>query len=249
MSDAQISLINEESAIEKPGFLKRILWVLTSPGKLMESLAEKPRVLFGLILSALSMDVLYLTRMPLYKDFLRSSTLATADYVESLTGQVMTSEMIESSIPAAAIQGLIFTPITWVIMLLFITLIFFAILKIMGGQGKFKAYLSVTGYSYVIPALYIILLIPVSFVTGSIHQDSPLTSLATLASPDMQGTFLNGMLKGIDIFSIWSYAVMAIGFTAVSKLKKTYVYGVVGIIFLIGLIIAGVSETALKAFM
>ena len=124
-----------------------------------------------------------------------------------------------------------------------------AILKLIGGQGRFKAYLSVTCYSYVVPALYTLLLIPVSFVTGSLHQDIPLSSLATLASTDMRGTFLFGILKGLDIFAIWYYAVMAIGFTAVSKLKKTYVYGVAAVIFLIGLIIAGVGETSMKAFM
>lgn len=249
MSETQISRTNEEIPNEQPGLLKRIAWVLTSPGKLMENLAARPRVLFGLILSALSMDVLYLVRLPLYKDFLRSSTLATSDYVESLTGQALTAEMVEQGLPAATIQGLIVTPITMVIIMLFITLIFFAILKIMGGKGKFKAYLSVTSYSYVISALYILLLIPVSFVTGSLHQDVPLTSLATLASADMEGTFLYGILKGIDIFSIWYYSVMTIGFIAVSKLKKTYVYGVATAIFLIGLMIVGAGEIAKQVFM
>lgn len=241
MSDIQMSHVNEEVSYEKPGFLKRILWVLISPGKLMEDLAEKPRVLFGLLLSALSMDVLFLVRLPLYMDFLRSSM--------SLTNQAMTAELLETSLPIAAVAGLISTPIGAVIGMLFITLIFFAVLKLIGGQGKFKAYLSVTGYSYVITALYLLLLIPVSFVTGSLHQDVPLTSIATLASSDMAGTFLYGMLKGIDVFVIWNYAVMAIGFTAVSKLKKKYVYGVVAAVFLIGLIIGGAGSTALKAFM
>lgn len=241
MSEIQMSHVNEEVSCEKPGFLKRILWVLISPGKLMEDLAEKPRVLFGLLLSALSMDVLFLVRLPLYMDFLRSSM--------SLTNQAMTAELLETSLPIAAVAGLISTPIGAVIGMMFITLIFFAVLKLIGGQGKFKAYLSVTGYSYVITALYLLLLIPVSFVTGSLHQDVPLTSIATLASSDMVGTFLYGMLKGIDVFVIWNYAVMAIGFTAVSKLKKKYVYGVVTAVFLIGLIIGGAGSTALKAFM
>lgn len=249
MYDAQVSRINEEVSYKQPGLLKRILWVLTSPGKLMVNLAERPRVLFGLILSALSMEVVYISRLSLFKDTLRSASLASADYTESLTGQTMTAEMVEQNMPFATIFGLISTPFTMVIGLLITTLIFFAILKLMGGQGKFKAYLSVTGYAYVISALYLLLLIPVSFITGSLHENAPLTSLATLASPDMAGTFFNGILKGIDIFSIWHYAVMAIGFTVVSKLKKVYVYGVVAGIFMIGLIIAGVGESALKAFM
>jgi len=249
MSDAQISCSSEEVSYTSPGFLKRILWVLTSPGKLMENLAEKPRVLFGLLLAALSTEALYLARLPLYKDYLFTTSLATSEYIESLTGQTMTAEMIEQNLPAAVIQGLITTPITMVIALLFSTLIFFAILKIMGGQGKFKAYLSVMGYSYLIPALYAILLIPISFITGSLHQNLPLTSLATLASSDLEGTFLYGILKGINIITIWNYAVMAIGFTAVSKLKKTYVYVVVMIVFLIALLIGGAGTAVMKGIL
>ena len=249
MSEVPMNFMNEEVVLEQPGFLKRILWTVTSPGKLMENLAQRPRVLFGLILSALSLDVLYLARLPLYKDFLRSTTLASSEYVESLTGQAMTAEMVEEALPTSMITGLISQPFGALFGLLLITLIFFAIFKIMGGQGKFKAYLSVTAYSGVISALYILLILIVSFFTGSLHQDVPLTSLATLASSDMAGTFFYGVLKGLEIFSIWSYAVMAIGFTAVSKLKSKHVYIVVAAIFLVGLVIAGFGEAALSAIM
>lgn len=123
MSETQISRINEDVSNTQPGFLKRIEWVLTSPGKLMENLAERPRVLFGLLLTAISIDVLYISRLQLYKDFLRSSTLASSDYMESLTGQTLTAEMVEKSLPTATIQGLIMTPLTMVFGLLLITLI------------------------------------------------------------------------------------------------------------------------------
>jgi len=249
MPEAQISRINEEMSCEQPGLLKRIGWVLTSPGKLMEYLAQKPRVLFGLILAAISTNILYIVRLPLYKEDLKNTLYATNEYLESMVGQSMTAEMVEKNLPTTVIRSLISAPFTMVFSLLFTTLIFFAILKIMGGQGKYKAYLSVTAYSYVIPALYILLVIPVSFVTGSLHQDIPLTSLATLASADMAGTFLYGILKGLTVPSIWNSTVMAIGLTTVSKLKKTNVYIVVGVIFIIGLMITGVGEIARKAFM
>ena len=130
MSEVQMNYVNEEVVSKQPGFLKRILWTVTSPGKLMENLAQRPRVLFGIILSALSLDVLYLARLPLYKDFLRNSTLASSEYMESLTGQAMTAEMIEESLPTAMASGLISTPFAAIFGLLLITLIFFAIFKI-----------------------------------------------------------------------------------------------------------------------
>lgn len=249
MSEIQLSTINEEAAYEQPGFLKRLLWVFTSPGKLMASLAEKPRILFALILSAVSVDALYLVHLPLYKDFLRATTIASSGYMESLTGQTMTPEMIEQGLPTAIITGLISTPFMSLIMLLLTTVIFLVIFKIMGGEGKFKAYLSVVGYAGVISSMYILLVMIISNFTGSLHVDPTLTSLATLVSKDSAGVVLYNVLKNIDIFSIWYYIVMAIGLATVSKIKKQYVYLVVCVVFLIGLIINVVMGVAASSIM
>lgn len=249
MSEIQLNTINGETTYEQPGFLKRILWVFTSPGKLMASLAEKPRVLFALILSAVSLDTLYLVHMPLYKDLLRASSAASSGYMESLTGQALTPEMIEQTLPTAVISGLVSTPVMSLVMLLVTTLIFFVILKIMGSEGKFKAYLSVIGYAGVISSLYTLLVLVISNFTGSLHLDPTLTSLATLVSPDSIGVVLYNVLKCIDIFSIWYYVVIAIGLATVSKVKKKYVYSVVFAIFLIGLIINVAVATAASAIM
>lgn len=247
MSEIQLNTINTETTNEQPGFLKRILWVFTSPGKLMASLAVKPRVLFALFLTALSMDILYLVHMPLYKDLLRASSIASSGYMESLTGQTLTPEMIEQSLPTAVTSGLIMTPITLLGMLLLTTVIFLIVLKIMGGEGKFKAYLSVVGYAGVIPSLYYLIVLIIANFTGSLHLDPTLTSLATLVSRDSVGVVLYNVLKCIDIFQIWYYAVIAIGLAAVSKVKKKYVYSAVCAVFLIGLIINVVMATAASA--
>jgi len=130
MSEIQLNTINEKTVNEQPGFLKRILWVFTSPGKLMASLAEKPRILFALILSAVSIDTLYLAHMPLYKDLLRASSMASSGYVESLTGQALTPEMIEQSLPTAVTSGLVTTPLASLAMLLITTVIFLIYLKL-----------------------------------------------------------------------------------------------------------------------
>lgn len=249
MPEAQINLSCGSDERLQQGLIKRILWVIASPGKLMESLAQRPRVLFGLILAAVSNEILFLVRIPLVADIIRNDALKSSDLLETWTGQTMTAEMIEQSVPSSIVLKLVTTPFSGIIAILFGTLIYFAILKIIGGQGKFKAYLSVSCYSYVITSLYILLIIPVSFVTGSLHQDVPLTSLAILAPQNLEGTFIFGALKSLEVSAVWSCAVMAIGFTAVSKLKKGYVYGAVAGIFIIKLIIAAVSEAAMGAFL
>lgn len=245
-SDVTVNNLYEEAAVEQPGFFKRLLWVFTSPGKLMASLAEKPRILFWMIFGSLPMEILYIVRMPLFKDMLRKTSLAQSDLYEAY-GLEMTPEMVEASLPSAITMGLITTPLAMLGGFLLTALIFFAIFKLMSGQGKYKAYLSVVVHANIITVLYTLLLIPISYITGSFHESAPLTSLATLAPVDMAGTAFYTFLASIDIFKIWYYVVLAIGFCAVSKLKKKHVYIATGVIFLVGIIINVLSVTAASA--
>lgn len=250
MSELQVRTINEDVSNEQPGFFKRLMWVFTSPGKLMAALAEKPKVLFWMIVGAIVMDIKYIVRLPLYKDMLRQASLAQAQsgLYESL-GIEMTPEMIEATLPSSVNVGLISIPPTFIIGFLLSALIFFAILKLMGGQGKFKAYLSVVVHANIILVLYTLLVIPISYITGSLHEIPTLTSLATFLSPDQEGTIIFSILSSIDVFKIWYYAVLAIGFAAVSKLKKKHVYAITAGIFLIGIIISVIGVSATQAFM
>lgn len=250
MSELQVRNINEDVSIQQPGFFKRLWWVITSPGRLMAALAEKPRVLFWMIFGAIAMDIKYILRMPLFKDMLRQTALAQAEsgMYESF-GIEMTPEMIEANLPSSINMGLISIPPTMIISFLFIALIFFAIFKLMGGQGKYKAYLSIVVHANIIRVLYTLLVIPISYITGSLHETPMLTSLATLLSPDQAGTPFYSILSGIDVFNIWYFAVLAIGFAVVSKVKKKYVYAITAGIFLISIIISIISASAAKALM
>jgi hypothetical protein len=172
---------------------------------------------------------------------LREQMAASSDYMESLMGIEMTPEMIEQSVSQSSVSGLITTGILMFVSAVLMALIFFAIFKIMGGKGKFKAYLSVVVHSNIIIALYSLLLIPISYLTNDLHQSIPLTSLATLVSAEDASPALLGLLVKLDIFVIWRYAVMGIGFAAVSKLKKNTVYIVTGAVFLAGLIYGVIS--------
>lgn len=245
MSNIQVTSINQEIPAEQPGLLKRLLWVFTSPGKLMASLAERPKVLLTLILAAIPIDLLYFLRMPLYKDFLRNTLIqqSQGSYMQSL-GVEMTPEMIEAQLPMQVTLGLITTPVGIIIMMLLTALICFAIFRIMGGEGKYKAYLSVVSHASVITVLYTLLLIPISYITGSLNLTPPVTSLATLVAKDAVGPVIFGILSSLDLFSIWYYVVIAIGMAAVSKLKKKNVYIVVAILFVISMIITVYSTQA-----
>ncbi len=247
-SEVQVGNLNEEASVKQPGFFKRLLWIFTSPGKLMESLAERPRILFWMIFGSLPMAILYVVRMPLYKDTLRKAILAQSEIYEAY-GMEMTPEMVEAALPTSVITGIISMPFATIIGFLLTALIFFIILKLMNGQGKYKAYLSVTVHANIITVLYTLLLIPISHITGSLHENAPLTSLASLVPLDMEGTPLYAILANIDIFRIWYYVLLAIGFCAVSRLKEKKVYIVTAVIFLVGLVITVARTLAASAIL
>lgn len=241
MSDLQVGNINEEVAIKRPGFFKRLIWLFFSPGRLMDELAEKPRVLFWLLFMPIALVLPSVIRWPLYLDMLREQMAASSDYMESLLGIEMTPELIEQSISQSSVSGLITTGILMLASALLMGLIFFAIFKIFGGKGKYKAYLSVVVYSNIIMVLYSLLIIPISYLTNDLHQSIPLTSFAILVSAEDISPALLGLLVKLDIFAIWRYAVMGIGFAAVSKLKKKTVYIITASVFAVGVIYGVVS--------
>lgn len=202
----------------------------------MEELAEKPRVLFWLILGSVMTAVPFAVRMPLYEEMVRKSIAAQSEYLESF-GLEMTPEMIEAGLSSGLVTGLVTMPFQAAVVFLLTALLYYIIMRIMGGEGKFKAYLSVVVHAGIISVLYTLMLTAISYYTGSLHQTAALTSLASLVSPEDVDPYVYGFLAGIDVFTIWRYVLMAIGFTAVSKLKKKHVYIVTAIIFIIGLVI------------
>jgi hypothetical protein len=216
----------------------------------MASLAERPKVLLTLILAAIPLDLLYFLQMPLYKDLLRNTMIqqSQSSYMQSL-GVEMTPEMIEAQLTTQIITTFIATPIGVIVMMLISALVCFAIFRIMGGEGKFKAYLSVVSHANVITVLYTLLLIPITYITGTMSLTSSITSLSTLVSKDAVSPVLYSILNSIDLFSIWYYVVAAIGMAAVSKLKKRNVYIVVAVLFVISTIIAIYSAQAASSIL
>jgi len=223
-------------------FFQRVSGIIFSPGKVMADLAEKPRVLFPVILIALTVFLVFFIRMPLYEEYLMQTVSESADYYESVTGQKMTPDMIRQSAKQGLVWGLAFMPVSSLVFWVVMTLVFFAVIKIGGGQGKLKQYFSVVGYSYVIPALYYLLVLVVSFITNDLYIEVPMTSLANFLDSGLQGTAIYGIFKGIDVFSIWQYIVIAIGLFTVSGFKRKWpVYVIVAGYYAVNLAITAIT--------
>ncbi|WP_165755668.1 Yip1 family protein [Ruminiclostridium hungatei] len=217
-----------EPAIKRTKFFGRILGVITSPQKTMEEIAGNPRTLFPFFLVAFGALIFYAVRLPLYKEMInRSIELQLQDTGTQVAGGQ------EGFVQAVGVAGgLIGTSITSVVIWLITTLAFFLLIKVFKGEGTFKQYVSVIGYSYIINALYLAISLCVSFFTDSLFFDSSVAGIVDIFVPDLKGKFVYGFLRGFDLFGIWQYAVMGFGVAAVSKIGWKKVWLATSVIFL-----------------
>jgi len=234
------------SAVEKynypnMNFIQRVIGVIFSPGKTMHSLAQKPRILFALLLTIITPIVMIISIFPMYKEYSRGILEAT---FAKMNNQ-MTAEQIDLALNVSKYTAPIAGAIMAVAMWFLGALLLWVIIKIFKGEGSYKQILSITGYAAVISALAAIATIVTTQIIGVFNEVS-FTSLASLL-PNMKGNFLYGVAKAIDVFSIWQYVVIAIGTAIVSKLEKKKVYIIVTCIVAVLLIYAGVMEVRTAA--
>lgn len=229
MEELNLGLKSEKIHENGMNFFQRVIGIIVSPGKTMEDLVKKPRILFPILSTALSVVLFYLIRFDLYKPFF-IKTLQTA--LEQ-SGKPVPAEQMDFVQNVSLISGLAAIPFSNVIMLIIVSSIIFGICRlIFKCEGKYKQYLSVTGYSYVIMLLSIIVTLGASFFTNSIMLDASLANITNILAPNIKGSFLYGIIRGIDLFSIWYYIVMGIGVVTVSKLSKVKVFSIMGLFFI-----------------
>lgn len=225
------------------GFFKRVLGVFLWPGKTMQSLTEKPRVLFPLLFAAIAQAIMIIAVFPMYREYLRIGMEAAYSRMDV----DIQSDQFEQILNVSAMTSPIGMAITAVATLLLGALVLWIVIKLFKGQGYYKQILSITGYSYVISVLPTIVQIIKTNVIGVFNLLS-YTSAAVLM-PKMDGSFIYGMAKSLDVFSIWQYVVLAIGLVSVSKLEKRKVYMIVGVIFVLQLLFAGITEIRTAALL
>lgn len=238
--------LNDETAgaaatydYSKMNFIQRVFGVIGSPEKTMQSLEQKPRILFALLLSILTPVVIIISVLPMFKEYTRGALETT---YENMNIEA-TAEQIDQALNITTITGLAGGGVFAVALWLFGALILWGIIKILKGEGSYKQILSVTGYAAVISVLGAIITIITTRLTG-VYSEVSITSLATIL-PDMKGNFIYGVAKSLEVFSIWKYIVIAIGVATVSKLDKKKAYIIVACFFVALLIFAGLSEVSM----
>lgn len=229
MNNSEPNTTNEVQVQNQPGFFQRVVGIIISPTETMKSLIEKPRILFPILMMFFSIPIFYLLRFSLYQDFLKN----TMEAALAQQGQTMDAAQLANLTKISAYVGLGTAGIGQLINWIIVAAIIFAFVKIFKGEGTFKQYLSITGYAGVITLLSLIFSFALSFFTGQLMADASLANITNLFMPGIKGTYLYGVIRGFDLFSIWHIIVMAIGVTLLSRLSKAKVYTLFAFIFII----------------
>ena len=212
------------------GFFSRVFGIIFYPGRVMEDLAEKPRVLFGLLSLLLATPIVSLIRY----DTLMQTLRETLEQQYLSMGFPITGPEFETTLSIALYSSIAGGGVMQVLVILLLALGLFIVAKIFRGEGKYKAYLSISGYAAVISLLNVLLLLGVSYISGSMTLDLSLAMFLPVDADAVLRTFLSNF----EIFNIWYFIVVGIGVAAVARFGKGKAIAVTTIVFALSVAIS-----------
>jgi hypothetical protein len=199
----------------------RIAGALFSPNETFAEIARKPDFLIPLIVLVIVgfvTTVLLVPRM----DF----ESATREAMERQS-QNMSSEDMERALRIGTAFGKAITyvsPVLGIIVLMIIAGVLLLAFRLFGGEGTFKQAFSVTLYAWFPMLISGILMTVIALTRTAIPADQVnallKSNLGAFVDPKEQ-MVLFALLSSIDIFTIWTVALLSIGFAHLSKFSKT----------------------------
>ncbi len=202
------------------GLLSRIINVFFAPSVTFKAVKQRPSWLVpALIYVVISLGIMLVLRPVIQKEQVREIESRMMDRGMSQQQIDQTIEQSQSVTkyfiyPATVVGPFIVFVITAAIWL-------FVSKTILGSQVTFKQMLGVVVYRSFIPLLGSLIKLPImlSRETVKIHF-----SPATFMSDSMSESFIYQFLSKLDLFNVWSIAVLCIGIAVVSEkdIKKVW---------------------------
>ncbi|MBK7158180.1 MAG: YIP1 family protein [Ignavibacteria bacterium] len=203
--------------------------IFTAPGETFETIANTPKknywilpvlvaVVIGLISTFLFMQDAELTSktMEKQKEKMREK------FQESVQQGKMTQEDSDKALESMNPSGMMFKVFGFggaivgpFIILLLLSVFYLIALKIMKGQFDFTNILNVVGLAMLIGSIGSLIAVVISVLKGNMVTIGP----SLLFSEESVGQKIYTLLTKIDLFSIWFYAVIAIGLSKVGRVS------------------------------
>jgi Yip1 domain len=204
--------------MESISLLFKVLW---SPGEAMFLLSKTPRVLTPLVFFAL-FSVVTGGAMMMKVD---SAELTMRAIEKSTRGASLSDEQktqIRGQMNSPAVKALTFVSVVFgpLLMIVIVAGIYFVLFTILGREGGYKAYLSITAFAFV-PTIFRQLAATLSafVVPPSSLMPDELGSLspAVFLDRDSVSPVLFAGINTIDLVSIWILILLVIGYGFVTR--------------------------------
>ena len=217
------------------GAFARLVGVLFSPDETFASIARRPDWLVPLLLFML-LAVGGGIAVAQHVDF--ASTMR--EQMEERSQGKLTSDQIDAQVKISSAVAKVVAycaPVFTVVIYVIVAAIMMLVYRMIGGEGGFKQYFSITLYAWLPRTIQSVILAIILFVrsTPVAAGDLPTlvrSNLAFLVDPH-DHKVLFALLSSFDLFSIWSLVLMAIGFAYVSRFSKAKSATVLGTTWLI----------------
>ncbi|MBI5835843.1 MAG: hypothetical protein HZB25_01235 [Candidatus Eisenbacteria bacterium] len=221
--------------------LARMLSVLWSPGKAMASVAARPALLVPFLVVVLFQG---LVTAAIYKPVVipfQLSQMAERSAEMSPEQRAQMDKYMAS--PVAITMGVVGSAVSAaVVPLVWAALMYFVFTLLLSGRADFKAVLSVCLHASVVQIPHTLVWMPLA-----IAKQDPRVFFGPSALMDMPDppTFLYRLLEKVDMFSLWSWALLAVGLALVYRKPSRQVLVWVSVVFVAG----SVAMAALQGVM
>ena len=218
------------------GLLFKVLW---SPGETMFLLSKNPRVITPMVFLSL-FSILTGTAILMKVD---SAELAMRTIERSAQGRQMPEEqkeLLRQRMHSLIVKGITFasTVIVPLVMIVLIAAVYFGLFTMLGRDGSFKAFLSITAFAFV-PSIFrqLAAVLSAFVVPASSIMPDELGSLSpsVFLDRDAISPVLFTAVSSIDLVTIWILTLLVIGYGYVTRksLSKAARAGAVVGVFLV----------------
>jgi len=200
------------------GLLFKVLW---SPGEAMFFLSKNPRVLTPMVflsLSSLLSAIAIQSKVrfgELYMNMLARSPQAARmpEEAKAQLQRVMSLPAVQGVFVVAAV-------VFPLLIVLFVAALYFGLFSMLGREGGFKAFISITAFAFV-PMIFshlagvirAFVVVPSSLMLDELGS----LSLATFLNRDSASLSMFSLVNSMDFISIWILILLVIGYGFVSR--------------------------------
>lgn len=216
---------------DKMNVFMRLKNLFFYPSNLMSYIKNKPNIMFPMLFILLfNIGVVFL-------EFSEFKVVVKDILLAQLQGNE--SSITDGLVNMATFMSVIFSVLTLLFSVLVVTIVFFAFVKLLRGEGYFKQYLSIVVYSSIVNLIGLLILMINSMFTGKFLFSANI-SIFELLNIKLTSNYFSIILSYFtisNILSIWQHMIIAIGVIKISEINKRYVYLFTAFIYIISILL------------